>query len=76
VPEHAVVGGKDKDGPMYVIRAEHYHIDENKRFTKTFRGKVVGRYSPDIKFAAVPYYNLEYPKENFEVSLSTILKLF
>ncbi|KAL7011709.1 hypothetical protein ACKWTF_014394 [Chironomus riparius] len=71
VPDHAVVGGKDKNGLMYVIRAEHYHIDEKKNFTESFRGKVVGRYSPDIKFAAVPYFNLEYQKENFEVLTHT-----
>lgn len=51
-----------------MIRAKHFHLDAAKTFTKSYRGKVIGKYSASKKIATVPYYNLEHQKEDFEVS--------
>lgn len=56
LPEHSVIGGEDENGELIVIRAEHED-----------HGLIVGKYSPKIKKATIPYYNEEHFKRNFEV---------
>ena len=58
LPDHAVIGGKDQDGDLIVIRAVHED-----------HGMIVGKYSPARKEATIPYYNEEHFKRNFEVRI-------
>ncbi|CAG9800970.1 unnamed protein product [Chironomus riparius] len=64
VPENAVIGGHDFTGDLYVIRANHNHVDG-------YRGKIAGKYSPNGKYASVPYHHKEHPKHDFEILTHT-----
>lgn len=61
VPPNAVVGGRDENGNIYVIRADHYQDGVS------YRGIIPGRYSPNLSYASIAYYNKEYRYKHFEV---------
>ncbi|XP_070508817.1 atlastin-2-like isoform X2 [Chironomus tepperi] len=59
VPEFAVLGGSDKNGSYYVIRAKR----ENEM--------IVGKYCPQLKKAYIPYGGREVEVTSFEILTHT-----
>lgn len=62
IPINAVYGGYDSNGSYYVIRADIREDNGHQAF------KVVGKYDPLRKYAAVGYDNKVYTVQTFEVS--------
>lgn len=63
VPPNAVFGGHTKQGPAYIMMADHFLPDG------TYAGRIPGVYFPEPRIALISYKGQQIKKKTFELLL-------